>query len=288
MSVSSPIFYLCHLWTGSVPPFSVFIFTYVFSSSVLLAWKPWLISDPLMAPLCCCSVTQSCPTLCDPVDCSMPGFPVLHHLQELAQTHVHQVGDAIQPSHPVISFSSCPQSFPASGSFPVSRLFASGGQSIGASASASVLPMNIQGWFPLGWTNLISLQSQASSLTPQFESFSMIPVVDCACSWWVRLSGLTSLQQVSDHSPRPLSPLPNGRGLPAVRLSVSHLAHLLASPFHVLEAKWTLETWVCLAPHSGAGNLWGRGWAPDPDVWAAHDPILSYPQTVLFPSCARV
>ena len=53
--------------------------------------------------MCCCSVAQSCPTLCDPVDCSMPGFPALHHLLELAQTHVHWVGDAIQPSHPLSS-----------------------------------------------------------------------------------------------------------------------------------------------------------------------------------------
>ena len=70
--------------------------------------------------------------------------------------------------HPNISsstahFSSCLQSFPASGSFPMSRLFSSGGQSIGASASASVLPMNIQEWFPLGLTGLISLQSKGLS-----------------------------------------------------------------------------------------------------------------------------
>ena len=70
--------------------------------------------------------------------------------------------------HPTISssvtpFSSCPQSFPASGSFPVSRLFASGGQNIGASVSAWVLPMGIQGWFSLGWTGLISLQSRGLS-----------------------------------------------------------------------------------------------------------------------------
>ena len=52
---------------------------------------------------CCCSVTQSCSTLCDLMDCSMPGFPVLHHLQELAQIHVHWVGDAIQPSRPLSS-----------------------------------------------------------------------------------------------------------------------------------------------------------------------------------------
>ena len=70
--------------------------------------------------------------------------------------------------HPTISssaslFSSCPKSFPASGSFPMSRLFTSGGQSIGASASTSVLPMNIQGWFPLGLTGLISLLSRGLS-----------------------------------------------------------------------------------------------------------------------------
>ena len=63
-------------------------------------------------------------------------------------------------SSSVIPFSSCLQSFPASGSFPMSQLFASGGQNIGVSASASVLPMNIQGWFPLGWTGWISLQSK--------------------------------------------------------------------------------------------------------------------------------
>jgi len=64
---------------------------------------------------CCCSVAQLCPTLWDPKDCSTPGFPVLHHLPEFAQTHVHWVSDAIQPSHPLSpTFSSCPQSFPAS------------------------------------------------------------------------------------------------------------------------------------------------------------------------------
>ena len=66
-------------------------------------------------------------------------------------------------SSSVVPFSSCPQSFPASGSFPMSQLFVSGGQRIGVSASASVLPMNIQGWFPLGWTGLISLQSKGLS-----------------------------------------------------------------------------------------------------------------------------
>ena len=103
------------------------------------------------------SVTQPCPTLCDPMDCSMPGLPIHHQLPELDQTHVHCVGDAIQPSHPLVPFSSCLHSSPAWGSFPVSCFFTSGGQNIGVSASASVLPMNIQDWFPLGWTGWISL-----------------------------------------------------------------------------------------------------------------------------------
>ena len=91
------------------------------------------------------SFAQSCPTLCDPMNHSTPGLPVHHQLPEFTQTHVHQIDDAIQPSHPLsIPFSSCLQSFPASGSFHMSQLFTSGGQSIGVSASISVLPMNTQ------------------------------------------------------------------------------------------------------------------------------------------------
>ena len=71
------------------------------------------------------------------------------------------VGDAISSS--VVPFSACLQSFPASGSFPMSQFFTSGGQSIGVSASASVLPVNIQDWFPLRWTGCISLQSKRLS-----------------------------------------------------------------------------------------------------------------------------
>ena len=110
------------------------------------------------------SITQLGPTLWDPIDYSTPGFPVHHQTLELAQTHVHWVSDAIQPSHP-LSFPSSP-AFSLSqhqGLFPVSWLFISGGQSIGASASASIPPMNIQDWFPLGWIGLISLQSKGLS-----------------------------------------------------------------------------------------------------------------------------
>ena len=87
------------------------------------------------------SVIQSFLTFCNPMDCSTPGLPVHHQLLEFTQTHVHWVSDAIQPSHPVIPFSSRLQSFPASGSFTMSQSFASGDQSIGVSASASVLPI---------------------------------------------------------------------------------------------------------------------------------------------------
>ena len=112
---------------------------------------------------CCCSVIKLCPPLYDPMNCRAPGFLVLHYLPEFAQIHVHWVSDAIH--HLILShtFSSYSQSFLASGSFPVSQLFASGGQRIGASASASVLPVNIQGWFPLGLTVLISLHSKGLS-----------------------------------------------------------------------------------------------------------------------------
>ena len=155
------------------------------------------------------SIAKSCPTFCDPMGCSTPGFPVLHHLPEFAQTHVHWVDDAIQPSHPLLppspafslsqyqglsqwicslqsggqsiwSFSISPSNeysglisfkidwldllavqrtlknlFQHQGLFQWVSSLALGGQSIGA--SASVLPMNVHGWFPLGLTALISL-----------------------------------------------------------------------------------------------------------------------------------
>ena len=118
--------------------------------------------------------------LCNPTESSMPGSSVPHYLLELAQTHVHWVGDDIQPFHPVFPFSSCPQSFPASGSFPASWLFASDGQSIGASASASVLPMNIQGWFPFGLTGLVSRNNSGVCL---IFSYMGLILIWCLCSW---------------------------------------------------------------------------------------------------------
>ena len=118
------------------------------------------------------SVAQLCPILCDATDCSMPGFPAHHKLLEPTQTHVHHVGDTTISSS-VIPFFSHLQSLPASWSFPMSQFFASGGQSIGT--SASILPMNIQNWFLFRLTGLISLLSKGlseSSPTSQFKSIS--------------------------------------------------------------------------------------------------------------------
>ena len=110
------------------------------------------------------SVAQSCPALCDPMDFSTPGLPVCPSPTPRVYPNSCPLSQwchsAISSS--VIPFSSHLQSFPASGSF-LSRFFASGGQSIGVSASTSVLPVNTQDWFPLGWTGWISLQSKGLS-----------------------------------------------------------------------------------------------------------------------------
>ena len=96
------------------------------------------------------SVTQSCPTLCDPMNCSLPGLPVHHQLLEFIQTHIHQVSDAIQPSHPLLSPSlPAPNPSQHQSLFQMSQLFTWGGQSIGVLAWASVLPKNTQDWSPL-------------------------------------------------------------------------------------------------------------------------------------------
>ena len=120
------------------------------------------------------SVTQWCQTLCNPMDYSAPGFPVHHQPPELPQTHGHWVGDTIQPSSPL------PSPFLLAFNISqhkgllyslISQFFASGGKNIGTLASDSVLPMNIQSWFPLGLTGLISLQFKglSSLLQHQFK-----------------------------------------------------------------------------------------------------------------------
>ena len=135
---------------------------------------------------CCCSVTQSCPALCDSMDCSTWGFLVFHCFPEFVQTHVHWVSDAIQLSHSLLLNHWC---FPASGSYPMSQ-FSSGGQSIGV--SAWVLPVNIQ-CFRIE-NDLISLQFKGlsrvfSNITiwkHQFSAFSLCygPTLTSVHDYW--------------------------------------------------------------------------------------------------------
>ena len=131
-------------------------------------------------------------SFCDPMDCSTPGFPVHHQLPELPQTHVHQVQDAMKPSHHLIlccpllrpSFLPSIRIFSNESHLSHKWVFTSGGQSIGVSASTSVLPMNIQDWFPLELTGWISLQSKGLSrvfpnITVQKHQF-----FGAQLSWW--------------------------------------------------------------------------------------------------------
>ena len=127
--------------------------------------------------LCCSvqfsSVIQSCPTLCDLMDCSMPGFPVHHQLPAYSNSCLLSWWHHPIISSSVVPFSSCLQSLPASASFAMSQIFASGGQSIEVAASASVFPVNIQDWFPLGLmvgSPCSPRDSQESSPTPRFKS----------------------------------------------------------------------------------------------------------------------
>ena len=109
------------------------------------------------------SVTQSCPTLCNPRNRSTPGFPVHHQLPEFTQTQVHRVSDAIQPSNPLSTPSPPAPTLPASVCFPMSQLFTWGGQSTGVSALASFLPKKSQGWYLSEWTGWNFLQSKELS-----------------------------------------------------------------------------------------------------------------------------
>ena len=164
--------------------------------------KEW---SSMINACCCYSVAKLCITLCDPMDYSMPGFPVLYYFPEFAQIHVHWWWWC----HPTNSFSVVPfsshlQSFPESGSFPISQLFTSGDQSIGVSASASVLPMNIQSWFSLELTGLISLQSKEllrvfpSTAIWKHQFFGSQPPTSVHDYWKKQSFDYTNLCQQSD------------------------------------------------------------------------------------------
>ena len=132
------------------------------------------------------------------MNCSTPGLPVHHQLPEFTQTHVHRVSHAIQPSHPLSSpFSSCPQSLPASGSFPMNWLFESGSQSTGASASTLILLINIQGLFPLGF-DLLAVQSTRESLLQQTGKSTMLGEVPVS-AWFQAGSEVNVVPQLLSH-----------------------------------------------------------------------------------------
>ena len=114
------------------------------------------------------SVAQSCLTFCDPMNHSTPGLPVHHQLPEFTQTHVYRLGNAIQPSHPLLSpYPPSPNSSQHQGLFHSLHEVA---RSTRVSASATVLPMNTQDWSPLGWTGWISLQSKGLKSLLQHHS----------------------------------------------------------------------------------------------------------------------
>ena len=139
-------------------------------------------------PVSSVQFSRSVGTLWDPMDCSTPGLPVHHQLPESTQTHVHWVSYAIQSPHPLSSPS--PPAFNLSqhqNSFPMCQFFTSGGQSIGVSASASVLPVTIQDWFPLGMTGWIFLQSKGLSRVLQHHSLNA-PILRHSAFFIVQLS----------------------------------------------------------------------------------------------------
>ena len=138
---------------------------------------PWLTIEHILPPPSIRSVAQSCLTLCEPhglqharLPCSSPTHRACSNSCTLSWWGHPTISSTLAP------FSSCLQSFPASGSFPMSQFCASGGQSTGVSASASVLPVNIQVWFPSGLAGVISLQSKGlsrvfSNITVQKHQF---------------------------------------------------------------------------------------------------------------------
>ena len=131
-------------------------------------------------------------TLCDPMNCSTPGLPVLHYLPEFAQTHVHWVNDAIQPSHPLSSPLLFPSVFPSIRVFSKELTLPIRWPKFGASVSAPVLLKNIHSWFPLGLTGLILLLSKW--LSPH-SCLIFEPITDS--SKWFFTYTVKNLQEVS-------------------------------------------------------------------------------------------
>ena len=203
----------------------------------------------------CCSVAKLMFKSLQPHRCRMPGFPVLQFPPEFAQTHVHWVVDAIQHlSHPCRPLVSWPLSFPTSESFPMSWLFTSGGQSIGA--SASVFPMNIQSWFPLGLTGLISLLSMRlsrvfSSITFwKNQFFRAQPFLMVQFSHLYMTTGQTSRFDYTDLFQHTFLPgvnyIPgNGNKICSVVVDVTKQFSEVVVPFHACAS----NVWFASYPH---------------------------------------
>ena len=135
-------------------------------------------------------VTQSRPTLCDPMNHSTPGLPVHYQFPESTQIHVHWVSDAIQPSHSLLSPS--PPAFNLSQNQGLFQWVSSSHQVAKVSASTSVLPMNTQDWTPLGWTGWISLQSKGLSSVLFWHLFFLL--------FFVMLKAATGIFQCASKS----------------------------------------------------------------------------------------
>ena len=122
------------------------------------------------------SVTQSCLTLCNPMNCSTPGLPVHHQLPEFTQTHVHRVSDANQPSHPWSSPSPPAPNLSQHQSFPMSQLFALGGQSTGVFSFSIISSKEIPGLisFRMDWLDLLAVQGTLKSLLQHHSSNASI------------------------------------------------------------------------------------------------------------------
>ena len=187
------------------------------------------------------SVAQSFPTLCDPMDCSTPPCPSPAPGVYSNSCPLSWWCHLTIPSS-VVPFSSCPQSFPASGSFQMSQFFTSGGQSIGILASTSVLPMNIRDWFPLGWTGWISLAvqglySNTKLLLVAQSCPTLCGPMDCSMPGFPVLHHLPELAQTHVHwvgdAIQPSHPL-SSPSPPAFYLS-QHLFQWVGSPHQVVK-----------------------------------------------------
>ena len=159
---------------------SLFLHSFLFSVYLIIAF--FVVVCLLCSLYQFSSVAQSCPTLCNPMNHSIPGLPAHHQLPEFTQTHVHWVGDAIQPSHPLSSPSPpVPNPSQHQGLFHWVNSLHEVAKVLEFQLLASVLPMNTQDWSPLGWTGWISLFSIYFSLTPSqtlylLSEFSLNPL----------------------------------------------------------------------------------------------------------------